>query len=144
MNFYIEFLDSRFDENSRESFVLVKLNNREIFGGRAKCHPDDFCSKYSGCKIAEIRAERKALKSLLNNEREEFHKLENFVKAIECYKEFDKESKAARCVYRQLNRHKADIKFLINEIAKLERIEKEYIVNLDKLNQKEKEKAKAD
>ena len=144
MNFYIEFLDSNFDENSRESFVLVKLNNREIFSGRATCHPDDFCSKYSGCRIAELRAERKALKSLLNDKREELQKLENFVKAVECYKEFDKESKTARCVYRQLNRYKADAKSLTNEITMLERIEKEYIANLDRLNQKEKEQAKAD
>lgn len=139
MDIKIEFIDGGLNED-RESFALVKLNSGETFHGKAKCHPDDFCSKYSGCKIAEMRAVRKAYKFLLKQEKEELYRLENFVKAVECYKQFDKKSKTARCVYRQLNRHKRKVKSLINAIARNEKYEKEYIANLDKLNQKEKAK----
>lgn len=139
MDIKIKFIDGGLNED-RESFAIVKLNTGKTFNGKAKCHPDDFCSKYSGCKIAEIRAVRKAYKFLLKQEKKELHKLENFVKAVECYKDFDEKSKTARCIYRQLNRHKKNIKSLINAITTNEKHEKEYIANLDKLNQKEKAK----
>lgn len=138
MNIKFDFVDSK--TVGRVSFVSIKLNNEYLFDGKAYCNPDDFFSDYSGCKIAEIRAERKAYKFLLKQERKELHKLENFVKAIECYKDFDKTSKSAKCVYRQLNRHRVNVKSLTNAIRHSIEYENKYIKTLDELNKKQKAK----
>lgn len=148
MTLHFKFIDSNVTEdlltNSKLGCrkicsVTVELEKHQ-FTGTAVCHPEDYFSEFSGCKLAEIRARRKAIKFLLSQKKKEFNKLENFLKGVEHYKGFDKESKSAKCVYRQFNRYKSEIHQLEDFINYSERTEKEYIKNLDELNKKRKAK----
>lgn len=151
MELRFEFVDSNVEEVvclglgglRQVSTVIIKLNGF-VFKGKAFCHPDDYFSEFSGCKIAEMRAKRAALKFMLKQKQKEVHKLENFVKAVEGYKEFDKKSKTARCMYRQLNRYHAEVRELKCAIAHNKICEEKYIENLDNLNKSKEDKAKED
>ena len=93
------------------------------FIGTAKLHPEDKenASSYEGCFIAENRAIIEALKyerELLKRKSDEAI---DFIKACECYKNFDKESLTAKTMYRQINQRIKkvnDITDKINNIYK--------------------------
>lgn len=89
---------------------LVDLEyQHKLFTGKARKHPDDEWSEFFGCEIAEIRARIKAAKYELNKKKREYKCYENFVKSLECYKNFDPESPTAKVVYRQLNQRKKEL-----------------------------------
>jgi hypothetical protein len=119
MNTKPTFVDSGFDEATGESWVTVALNH-QFYVGRSKLLEEDKdkASKYAGCRFAEMKAELKALKDLRRIEKEKCDECKRFVKALECYKEFDKESKTARCVYRQLNKRIRNVNYLTELINK--------------------------
>ena len=104
----IKFLSSDTDKELRLSEVWVK-HNGITFSGVAMCHPDDEWSEFFGCGLAETRAMIQAAKYELRKRREEYKICLNFVKAIECYKDFDKFSISALKMYRQLNRKKKEV-----------------------------------
>ena len=102
--------------------VLVKHLGR-TFVGTAKLHPDDQAnqSELVGGSIAETRARIKALQYERKLLKEKYKECQNFVKACECYKNFDKDSQAAKVMYRQLNRKKRNIEKLTEEIDLLKK-----------------------
>jgi len=113
MNTKPNFVDSGFDEVTGESWVTVALNH-QFYAGRSRISEEDKdkISKYAGCRFAEMKAEINALRDLRRKEKEKCDECKKFVKALECYKNFDKESKTARCVYRQLNRRIRNVNYL--------------------------------
>lgn len=119
MNTKPTFIDSNFDEVTGESWVKVALNN-QFYEGRSKISEEDKdkVSAFAGCRFAEMKAEIKALMDLRRTEKTKCDECKRFVKALECYKEFDKESKTARCVYRQLNKRIRNVNYLTELINK--------------------------
>lgn len=99
------------------SYATVKHLNK-LFTGLAHLHPKDKDreSQFAGCDIAEQRAQIKALKYELKLKKEKCDECRNFVKACECYKNWDKESPSAKVVYRQLNRRIKEVNDLIDTI----------------------------
>ena len=150
MSFIIKYECDYVNERSGCCSVQVRLKGTNsplenyVFSGYAYCHPDDTFSELTGCRIAEMRAQRNAFKEILKYKREELHKLENFVKACGQYKNFDKDSSTARCMYRQLNRYKKEVEELKNFIKVSEKTEKEYLKFLDRFHESVKNKTKKD
>ena len=102
-----------------ESTVTLKYKNKE-FTGFANLHPDDEWSDFFGCEIAEIRAKIYAAKWELQNRRQELKNCQNFIKAVECYADFNPESPTARAMYRQLNQRKKAVAIAKERVASLQ------------------------
>ena len=108
----VKYVKATVDEDDGFSEVVVR-NGKRYYHGYAQLHPDDDWSSIFGCRIAELRATLNALNDVIREKRKEYRCIQNFIKACECYKNFDVESNSARCVYRQLNRRKTEIDKLI-------------------------------
>lgn len=115
--------------------TAVKYGNK-IYIGEAKLAEGDTWSEIFGCRIAEIRATIKALNAIIDTKRKEYKAIENFIKATTCYKNFDKESPTALCVYRQLNRKKVEIENLKMQRGKLKKFIKDSIEMREKIEKR--------
>lgn len=115
----MRFIDGYFDPAQGTSHVLIKHKNKD-FWGRAKLHPDDTASNYTGCRYAELRAKIKALKYEYKEKKANCDACRNFVKSIEQYKDFDRTSPIAKIMYRQLNRRIKEVNSIADTINKLE------------------------
>ena len=107
--------DSFFNEVTYDSYSVVYHNGKEYMGV-ARLHPDDKPSKFAGCAIAETRAEIKALKDELKQEKAKCEEIRKFVKACRQYKDWDDNSKTAKLMYRQLSRRIKNVNRIIDEI----------------------------
>lgn len=112
---------SYFTEQTGTSSCTVQHKGK-IYTSFAKLHPDDAekVSRFAGCEIAEIRAEIKALKAELKQEREKCEEVRKFVMACTQYAKWNKEDSSAKAVYRQLNRRIKKVNQLINMINEKE------------------------
>jgi len=83
MQLRIKLSNSTFDPVTGRSIVTVKTK-RGTYTGVAKIHPDDkeIQSKYTGLRIAEMKAMRKAYKDELKRERIILHTIERMTKDI--------------------------------------------------------------
>ena len=83
MQLRVKLSNSAFDPVSGKSIVTVKTK-RGTYTGVAKIHPDDeeIQSKYTGLRIAEMKAVRKAYKDELKRERIILHTIERMTKDI--------------------------------------------------------------
>lgn len=83
MQLRIKLSNSTFDPVTGRSIVTVKTK-RGTYTGVAKTHPDDkeIQSKYTGLRIAEMKAVRKAYKDELKRERIILHTIERMTKDI--------------------------------------------------------------
>lgn len=79
----VKLSNSAFDPVSGKSIVTVKTK-RGTYTGIAKIHPDDeeIQSKYTGLRIAEMKAVRKAYKDELKRERIILHALPSIQKDL--------------------------------------------------------------
>ena len=116
----IKFVDALADEKTGVSKVWLRNGKREYFGVAHLAEGDDW-SHIFGCSIAEIRATIRIINDILKDKRKDLKAIENFVKALECYKNFDENSNTAACVYRQLNRKKIEIERLKQKKAELKK-----------------------
>lgn len=112
----MKFIDSDYDEVSGLSYVVMQHFGKK-FKGYAQVHPDEKKpSKFAGCRFAETRAVIDALKyerALLKNKSD---MALDFVKSLECYRDFDPESPTAKCIYRQLNKRIAKVNEVTDQI----------------------------
>lgn len=116
----MKFISSYYDkENGKSTVVMQHLGRR--FLGVAHVHPEDqeIASSYAGCEYAEIRATIKALKYERRILKEKADAAIDFVRACECYKDFSKDSKTAKVIYRQINRRIARVNALADQINDL-------------------------
>lgn len=90
MQLRIKLSNSSFDPETGTSTVTIKTK-RGIYTGTAKVHPDDkeVQSKYTGLRIAEMKAVRKAYKDELKREKIILHTVERMTKDI-VHNVFDK------------------------------------------------------
>ena len=116
----IKFVDAIADEKTGLSRVWLKNGKREYLGMAHLAEGDDW-SHIFGCSIAEIRATIKIINDILKDKRKDLKVIENFVKALKCYKNFDENSNTTACIYRQLNRKKVEIERLKQRKAELKK-----------------------
>lgn len=116
----IKFVEADANEKTGVSTVWLKNGEKEYFGMARLAGGDDW-SHIFGCSIAEIRATIKIINDILKDKRKDLKAIENFVKALKCYKNFDENSSTAACVYRQLNRKKIEIERLKQRKAELKK-----------------------
>lgn len=137
----MRFYSSQSDKESGISKVILE-DNGKLYEGIAKCHEEDIWSNYFGEGIAEMRAIIKVFKNKLNKEKNEYKLLLNFIKTIESYKSYNKDSNEAKFIYRQLNIKKKKIEAIKkNIIAIKNKIENNISFRdkfLEKRNLKEK------
>ena len=108
----IKFVDAKADKKTGISRVWLREGKKEFLGIAYLAEGDDW-SHIFGCRIAELRATIKAINDMIETKRNEYKVIENFIKAVSCYKNFDPNSETTKCMYRQLNRKKIEINRLI-------------------------------
>lgn len=127
----MKFIRSNYEEDGHAYVVLEHLKTR--FYGNANVHPDDInnASEFAGCILAEMRAQVKALKYERKIAKEEAETCRKFIRACECYKNWDKESQSAKILYKQLNYKIKRVNKLTDEINDLLFKINKYIVERD-------------
>lgn len=122
----MKFINSIFDREKGTSEVTME-HMGQYFIGKARLHPDDKdkISEYAGCSYAEARATIAALKYERKMAKEKSENIRKFIKACECYKDWDPESPVAKVTYRQLNRY-------IQKVNHLTEIINDMMFSLDK------------
>ena len=117
MSYNIKFVDSGYDSDIGYSWVQVRVGNKIFIGESLLSEEDENKkSKYAGCRFAELKAELKALKYLRRRKKEECEYYRKFVKSLGCYKNFDKNSPTAKCVYKQLNKRIKEVNQLTDAV----------------------------
>ena len=115
----MKIIEAKYDEISGYSQVVIEYKGK-LYVGSATCHPEEeFRSKFAGCRYAELRAKIKALKAERRKMRQECELLRKFVAACGLCKNFDKDTKTAKVVYRQLNTKIREVNKLTDKINNL-------------------------
>lgn len=138
----MKFLNSWTFKSDGLSQVYVE-HKGQIFEGVAKCHPDDEWSEFTGCRFAELRAEKKALKAQYKEEKLKLDGIKNFITAVSQYKNFDNESPTAKAMYRQYNRRVKQLEELASKISAIDNIIKYRLEALKSAEKKRKESKKS-
>lgn len=115
----MKFEDSYTEPELRKSVVFVKHKGQH-FTGFSWCHPDDNWSEITGCRIAETRAQIKALKYEHRLKKEKCEECRKFVIAVQQYKNFNPEDPSAKAMFRQLNRRIKEVNDLAIKIGIME------------------------
>lgn len=91
MRTYIK--DANFDIDSGISTVTID-SKYGTFSGTCRCHDSDMpkASRFFGCKIAELRAYKKAMKSQLHDYKVEYKVMRSFVDTLSQMRNFDPKS----------------------------------------------------
>ena len=108
---------SAYDLNTGKSKCIV-YHLGEYFEGYSQLLKEDKekASKFAGCRFAELKAEIKALKYELKIEKAKCEECRKFVKTFSTYKNFEKDSATAKCVFKQLNKRIKKVNELIDKI----------------------------
>lgn len=118
----MKFIKSYYNYETGESKVIMQHLGVK-FSGKAQRHPEDeLNSNFIGCEYAEIRAIIKALKYERKLAKMKSDEAIDFVKACECYKDFNKNDPTAKVLYRQLNRRIQKVNNLTDQINVLYRV----------------------
>lgn len=118
----MQFISSDYEVNDMEAISSVVVQHLgEKFYGYAWGHPDDKenWSEFAGCSYAETRAMIEALKYERNIVKRKADDAIDFLKACECYKNFDKNSETAKVLYRQVNQRVKKVNDLTDKINNL-------------------------
>jgi len=110
----------------------------QIYAGVAKCHPDDTWSEFTGCKFAELRATKKALKAQYKEEKLKLDAIKTFMTAVSQYKNFDNESSTAKAMYRQYNRRVKRLEEIASDISAIDDVIKARLKSLKVIEEKRK------
>ena len=98
----ITFVNSEYNPDTTLAKVTVKCG-KDYFVGYAKADEKDAQrpSFLRGCSIAELKANRKALKSQLKEVKRDYEVVKEFVDRCMQSKDFDKNSMTAKIVFKQ-------------------------------------------
>ena len=133
----MKFLKSWTFKDERLSQVHIE-HKGEVYVGIAKCHPDDEWSEFTGCKFAELRATKEALKAQYKEEKLKLDAIKTFMTAVGQYKNFDGESSTAKAMYRQYNRRVKQLKEIASDIAAIDDVIKARLKSLEVIEGKRK------
>ena len=129
----IKFICSSGNKTKGHCKTTVQDSYGRQYTGHAWLANGDTWSEIFGCRIAELRATVQAINYKIYKKKADYKTIENFVKAVGGYKKFDKESPSAKCMYRQLNRRKAEIKRLEQEREAIKQFIKDSIDMRDRI-----------
>ena len=98
------FVYSSYDRKEGLATVVVKYGNK-LFVGHAKAAEadKDKANSFTGCRLAELRATKRAIKSSLTEMNKEYNTINEFVNNCLQTKKFDASSDTAKVMFRQLN-----------------------------------------
>lgn len=98
----ITFVNSEYNPDTTLAKVTVKCGN-DYFVGYAKADEKDAqrSSFLRGCSIAELKANRKALKSQLKEFKRDYEVVKEFVNRCKQSKDFDENSMTAKMIFKQ-------------------------------------------
>lgn len=119
-----EVIDTHAQKYAQYTRVLICDNNGENYYGLAKCNPEDNYSDFFGYELAENRAYIKLLKAHIKEERKRYKVIEDFVKALKCYKEFNSENDLGKKIFRQLKIQKRKLISLEEELYQAKQAER--------------------
>lgn len=115
----MKFLTSETYPDKGLSIVSVEYKGNN-YQGRAKLHPNDVWSEFTGCRFAEERAEIKALKAEYKQKRHDCEECRKFVAAVRQYSKFNPKDPSAKAMFRQLNCRIKEVNQLIDKINQKE------------------------
>lgn len=100
----VEFIQSKYDKENCLSTVTVRSGNN-FYTAHAKANGTDIdhASEFKGCTIAELKANKKALKAQLNELKRDYDVIHQFVEKCKQSKNFDENSPVAKLMFRQEN-----------------------------------------
>jgi hypothetical protein len=131
------FIDSKTFPKEGTSYAFIRHNKR-IYEGKARLHPDDAFSEFTGCRYAETRAKIKALRAEYRKKKASCEECRKFVRAVTQYNQFNAKDPSAKAMFRQLNRRIKEVNDLANEITRLEFSLRIAMRQQDKLNRMNK------
>lgn len=113
-------IDAVYGEATGVSFATIKYRGNE-YTAFTKLHEEDKdkASKYAGCRFAEQKAQIKALKAELRNEKAKCDAIKDYIKSVCQYGTFDKDSPTAKAMFRQLNVRVKRVDALVDEINQM-------------------------
>ena len=112
-------VNSEYNENTGTANVVVRGKHGDIGSGKAKLHEEDreYGSELVGCGIAHARARINLKKKRYQRLKAECEANRKFVQTVMSYKNFDKTSDTAKCIFKQMNAKIAEVNRLATEIS---------------------------
>ena len=112
-------VNSEYNENTGTANVVVRGKHGDIGSGKAKLHEEDreYGSELVGCGIAHARARINLKKKRYQRLKAECEANRKFVQTVMSYKNFDKTSDTAKCMFKQMNAKIAEVNRLATEIS---------------------------
>ena len=112
-------VNSEYNENTGTANVVVRGKHGYIGSGKARLHEEDreYGSELVGCGIAHARARINLKKKRYQRLKAECEANRKFVQTVMSYKNFDKTSDTAKCIFKQMNAKIAEVNRLATEIS---------------------------
>lgn len=112
-------VNSEYNENTGTANVVVRGKHGDIGSGKARLHEEDreYGSELVGCGIAHARARINLKKKRYQRLKAECEANRKFVQTVMSYKNFDKTSDTAKCIFKQMNAKIAEVNRLATEIS---------------------------
>ena len=138
--------DFEFDLDSGVTRCFTTRGDK-LYLGAAICHDDDrdMISEYTGCEIAETRANIEMLKDIRDSEIIPALKaIKHLQSCIETSKYFNKKSYESRMIRRQVCKLENDLERINNSIKSEKEFLKDYIAKKEKIYQRLRAKRETD
>ena len=112
-------INSKYNEKTGTANVVVRGKHGDIGRGKARLHEEDreYGSELVGCGIAHARARINLKKKRYQRLKTECEANRKFVQTVMSYKNFDKASDTAKCIFKQMNAKIAEVNRLATEIS---------------------------
>lgn len=112
-------VNSEYNKNTGTANVVVRGKHGDIGSGKARLHEEDreYGSELVGCGIAHARARINLKKKRYQRLKAECEANRKFVQTVMSYKNFDKTSDTAKCIFKQMNAKIAEVNRLATEIS---------------------------
>ena len=112
-------VNSEYNEKTGTANVVVRGKHGDIGCGKARLHEEDreYGSELVGCGIAHARAHINLKKKRYQRLKAECEANRKFVQTVMSYKNFDKTSDTAKCIFKQMNAKIAEVNRLATEIS---------------------------
>lgn len=112
-------VNSKYNEKTGTANVVVRGKHGDIGSGKARLHEEDreYGSELVGCGIAHARARINLKKKRYQRLKAECEANRKFVQTVMSYKNFDKTSDTAKCMFKQMNAKIAEVNRLATEIS---------------------------
>ena len=132
-------------DDSNKIFTTTMYYKGKQFIGVSKCHPDDmdYVSEKSGGYISELRAEKKVLQHIKENEiKPELILLTHLINNAKRSKHHNKDSYEFKLLLSQKKAKEVELKTIIKDLEEIQHNLKTYIDSKDKIYKRLRERSK--